>query len=248
VFLPHGGLIVSLVRFLQMEYRGSDGDPDRQENPDQWIAVKSKKGRSRRQGHGSSSHDETATRPNPDPKLTLEAVTRNHDRIVTPWRDSECCQELRSLISSNCQSHARLTTAICLGTGSFDPVSENWTQIRTAHVQLEAFRVMVEALSMCIRMPLPYLHYHVQLTLLPVETQLGSRISCFIQEPAFTTTDRQFCQSLGFTVVDSPGAFEMIDTNALVFGVHLYIPTWAEALGRTLPGCYIGSPLDVWET
>lgn len=88
------------------------------------------------------------------------------------------------------------------------------------------------------------------LTILPLlaEAHNGSPIQRVIQEPAFSATDNEFCESLGFKTVDTPQAFEMIDSHTLVYGIHLYMPTWAEALSKQLPGCLVGTPFGVCET
>lgn len=59
--------------------------------------------------------------------------------------------------------------------------------------------------------------------------------------------DKAFCESIGFEVVDTPGAFGMIDEHTLLYGIHLYMPVWAEALKGGLPGCYIGTPVELLE-
>ena len=67
-----------------------------------------------------------------------------------------------------------------------------------------------------------------------------------MQEPGFTQVDKEFCAELGFEVVDTPGAFTMVDSTTLVFGIHMELQTYAEALA-TLPGIFIGSGLDEWD-
>jgi hypothetical protein len=67
-----------------------------------------------------------------------------------------------------------------------------------------------------------------------------------VQEPGFTHVDKGFCSELGFEVVDTPGAFTMVNETTLVFGIHMELQTYAEAL-TTLPAIFIGSGLDEWE-
>jgi hypothetical protein len=87
----------------------------------------------------------------------------------------------------------------------------------------------------------------VSLTLLVhVESQSGHEIRCIIQEPGFTQIDKEFCAELGFEVVETPDAFSMVDANTLVFGIHMELRTYHQALA-TLPGIFIGAGLDEWE-
>jgi hypothetical protein len=83
-----------------------------------------------------------------------------------------------------------------------------------------------------------------------IETQLGRKIRCIIQEPGFTEVDKQFCQDdFGFLVVETPEAFSMVDESTLVFGIHMELQTYSQALCTTssLPTVFIGAGLDEWD-
>lgn len=126
----------------QSSLDGATSDNDE----DQWTIVQSKKGRSRRRP--TPDHQDFATPTNPAPQLDLQQITRDHDRISAAWREGASYGKLRDIISANLGSHVTLTNAVCLAVGSFDPVPERYTYKRTAHVQLEAFRAMVEILGL----------------------------------------------------------------------------------------------------
>ncbi|KAK5656426.1 hypothetical protein OQA88_4807 [Cercophora sp. LCS_1] len=79
-----------------------------------------------------------------------------------------------------------------------------------------------------------------------LETRGNQKIRCIIQEPGFTDIDKQVCRELGFKVAESPDAFSLVDADTLLFGIHIELPTYSEAL-RTLPGMFIGTGLDSWE-
>lgn len=79
------------------------------------------------------------------------------------------------------------------------------------------------------------------------ESQSGHKIKCFVQEPSFTNVDKRFCNELGMEVVESPAAFSMVDANTLVYGIHMELRTYAQALA-TLPAIFIGAGLSEWET
>lgn len=72
-------------------------------------------------------------------------------------------------------------------------------------------------------------------------------IECFYQEPRFAQPDKDFVESLGGKIVDSPGVYDMTDESTLVFGVHLYRDIWAAALKKSLPAIFVGTGWNVWE-
>lgn len=78
------------------------------------------------------------------------------------------------------------------------------------------------------------------------ETHGNGKIRCIIQEPSFTEVDKQVCRHLGFEVAESPDAFSLVDANTLLFGIHMELPTYYEAL-HTLPSIFIGTDLGSWE-
>jgi hypothetical protein len=74
----------------------------------------------------------------------------------------------------------------------------------------------------------------------------GRDIRCVVQEPRFTQTDREFCTRLGLEVVDSPDAFAMVDENTLLYGIHMELDIYNQALA-SLPGLFVGASLKEWE-
>jgi len=78
------------------------------------------------------------------------------------------------------------------------------------------------------------------------ESQSGHKIKCIVQEPSFTNVDKLFCNDLGMEVVESPAAFSMVDADTLVYGIHMELQTYAQAL-TTLPAIFIGASLSEWE-
>lgn len=59
--------------------------------------------------------------------------------------------------------------------------------------------------------------------------------------------DKLFCSELGLEVVETPTAFSMVDAETLVFGIHMELQTYAQALA-TLPAIFIGAGLSEWES
>ncbi|KAH8896796.1 hypothetical protein GQ53DRAFT_760900 [Thozetella sp. PMI_491] len=160
--------------------------------------------------------------PNQNPTFSLQDIRKYHEGIRAEWEASQCCKTLKTLVSGHLRGRPAVTTAICLGPGSFDPATGSWAARRAAHLQIEAFKTLAHALG----------------------DSCGRRV---VQEPAFTPTDKSFCAELGLEVAENSDAFAMIDSGAVVFGIHLYIRTWHEAL-RVLPAMFVGTGLDSWQT
>jgi hypothetical protein len=67
-----------------------------------------------------------------------------------------------------------------------------------------------------------------------------------VQEPRFTPTDKEFCAKLGLEAVDSPDAFSVVDESTLVFGIHMELDIYNQALANH-PALYVGASLEEWE-
>lgn len=67
-----------------------------------------------------------------------------------------------------------------------------------------------------------------------------------VQEPRFTSTDKEFCKRLGFDAVDSPAAFDLVGENTLLFAIHMELDVYIQALTK-LPGIYVGVGLEKLE-
>lgn len=157
--------------------------------------------------------------------LSVSDIQKDHDRFENQWRESTCLRRLNDLVTSN-SSKPKVTRAVCLGIGSFDPEDGAWEVKRRAHVQLAAFLSIVAGFQ---------------------SQGEPSTIQCFFQEPLFTASDRDFVRSLGHEVVESPRGFEMVDRETLVFGIHLYRDIYSQAISRSVPAVFIGTGLNVWE-
>lgn len=81
----------------------------------------------------------------------------------------------------------------------------------------------------------------------PAAECAGKKIPCVFQEPRFSVVDKAFIASLGHTVVESPGAFPLVDDRCLLFGVHLYRKVYKAALVRVLPSVFVGTGFEVWD-
>jgi hypothetical protein len=84
---------------------------------------------------------------NPNPQLSVADMTDDHERCCRVWRESPSSERLRTIFSDNVAEHVPIETAICLGLGSFDPGPERSSWQRAAHIQFEAFLVIVRILG-----------------------------------------------------------------------------------------------------
>ncbi|KAM5357517.1 hypothetical protein ACJZ2D_016179 [Fusarium nematophilum] len=152
-------------------------------------------------------------------------LASDFSRIRTRWVSEPPCQRLRSLVADKATHLKKVSRAVNLGVGTFDPADGAWDAKRSAFVQLAAFLVMVEEL----------------------EKISGQKIECFFQDPVFSTSDKAFLENLGHSVVETPAGCDMIDGDTLLFGVHLYKPIYAMALEKSLPAIFVGTGWDVWD-
>ncbi|KAM7219345.1 hypothetical protein V8F06_005244 [Rhypophila decipiens] len=204
----------------------------------EWNQVSRKRGRIRHVPAPTLREKDTATgaataepvagvRPNPTPEFTLDQILSHHDVVRQEWDTSECWRVLSETLSQALSSPGRppITRAICLGPGPFEPSNGSAAARRTAHMQTAAFCSIVDK----------------------IESVSKHKIKSIIQEPAFTSVDNEFCSEMGLEVVETPAAFSMIDENTLLYGIHIELPTYHEALCK-LPGVFMGVGLSDWES
>lgn len=182
--------------------------------------------------------------------LDVASIVADHEKLCSRWKNSPSYSDLRAIITDNAARHATIKTAICLGTGSFDArdhSSRHGRSSHDAHVQLEAFRVVVGVLGQYIPFAclweLSCCEQTRSLIVPLTEEQSGNSIKCYAQEPSFGPSDREYCKTLGIEVVDTPTVFQHVSPDAFVFGIHLPHYAWGYALSDHLPGLYIGTDL-----
>lgn len=123
------------------------------------------------------------------------------------------------------KSDPPVSTAICLGIGSFDPHEGSWPLRRRTHVQLAAFETIVAALKARSNQP----------------------IRSVFQEPCFTSSDKAFLEARGHEIVESPGAYGLVKEDSFLYGVHLYSEIYSEAIAKHIPAMFIGTGWDTWQ-
>ncbi|RYC54538.1 hypothetical protein CHU98_g11673, partial [Xylaria longipes] len=155
--------------------------------------------------------------------ISLEQVKQEHDRFASEWKSSPAYAQVQEILSGHTASN-RVTKAICFGLGSFDPPDGHYARKRQSHTQLAAFLAIVE---------------HLQ-------SKANNRIRCIFQEPIFTTVDKAFITNLGHEVVESPVGFQLVDSETLTFGIHLYKDVCSKIVATCFPAIYIGTSYEFW--
>ncbi|ERS95638.1 hypothetical protein HMPREF1624_08154 [Sporothrix schenckii ATCC 58251] len=150
-------------------------------------------------------------------------VRAEHERVAAWWREQPSCMNLRDLIETHSPSHAAVTRAVCLGAGSFGGPLDFGESIRRAHIQTEAFLLIVEELS------------------------TGHAIECFFQEPLYTSADKAYLIGLGHTVIETPAAYQMIGPTTMVFAIHLPTREYLGCLLDAVPVMLIGTGYETYE-
>lgn len=64
------------------------------------------------------------------------------------------------------------------------------------------------------------------------------------QDPVFGACDKAFLEFLGFRVVESPGAFEAIDGESLVYAVHCHEEIYEEIAKVERPAVMVGNDIE----
>lgn len=123
---------------------------NQEDDPSQWTRISRKGKKLRRKeevlrlpvgGPPENFH------PNGSPQLTVDDIKADHHKVASKWRTTKCYDQLCSIVRDKSASHEKITRAVCLGLGAFDPEDNSWSAQRRSHIQLAAFMAMVEALS-----------------------------------------------------------------------------------------------------
>lgn len=125
---------------------------DQEDEPAQWTRI-TRKGKGKKLGRKEEvlrlpvGGPPENFQPNGSPQLTIDDIKANHDRVASNWRATKCYEQLCSIIKGKTASYEKITRAVCLGLGAFDPEDASWSAQRRSHIQLAAFLAMVETLS-----------------------------------------------------------------------------------------------------
>lgn len=118
-----------------------------------WTHVKRKSRRkapANRVNAAATSHqpaDESFTPRTTGTARPPEALRADHDRFYTQWLDSPAHEALVALVDRHAEKGLRVTKAVCLGIGTFDPADGAWEAKRAAYVQLCALSTLTSQLG-----------------------------------------------------------------------------------------------------
>lgn len=185
--------------------------------------------------------------PNPNPEFSVDDIWRYHKTTTNDWQVLEWWERMKAVMElvRNQPDRPPITTAVCLGPGPYDPSNGSAKARRTAHMQTAAFCFIVDHLSWAAPVS-STLAPRLELLTCCAELWSGQDIRCVVQEPRFTERDKDFCARLGLEVVDDPDAFAFVDESTLLFGIHIELDIYNQAL-TVLPGIYVGASLQEWE-
>ncbi|KAI0450001.1 hypothetical protein F5B21DRAFT_492478 [Xylaria acuta] len=192
----------------------------RKEDPDAWVKVRRKKGR-RRANEAAVTRFSRGSSPE-EPTISLDRVKQDHDHFASEWKSSPDYAKLQELLSRH--TAGRVTKAVCFGLGTFDPPDGQRQWKRSSHIQLTAFLAIVE---------------HLQ-------SKADSTIRCVFQDPIFNSVDKAFIASLGHEVVETPAGFQLVDSETMTFGIHIYRQVCSQIIATCIPAMYIGTSYEGW--
>ena len=125
----------------------------------------------------------------------------------------------------------RLTKCICLGLGNFNIVPSK----KDASQSSGQPRISLHQLAILIIM-------------LQILVEGHSIQEVYFQDPAFTKVEKKFLQSLGYTVLEDPAAFEKMSASTFLFAPFVAYDVASSAFAVSFPALFIGnSPAKVLE-
>lgn len=202
-------------------------------NEQEWTFVVPRKSRNGRQrkprlpdGDGQDPKTQVLRRDQASIQSPGE-IAIEYQRARSQYQQDAASEALKGLVRA--MKHVHVDHAVCLGIGTFNPPDGGWETKRRTFFQLSAFLDMVDVLE---------------------EGKGSGSIPCFFQEPLFTDSDKAFLEALRpkLKVVESPRGFDLVDSRTFLYGVHLYRPIYAQALGTAAPSIFVGTSLDIWDT
>lgn len=151
---------------------------------------------------GSDRHGdmrESDTVPGVDPELSIEKLKQEYGRMRERWLGTTCRARMVDILKFRAGDEGLgVDTAVCLAMGS---VTRNWSLRIHSFWQLVFFLDVVELLQS--------MH------------EGGDKIKLYAQEPRFTDMDREFLESLGFTMLESPQAEAYVGKGCFLYVPHL---------------------------
>lgn len=115
---------------------------------DEWTTIPSRsRGRNHKPAPPRSLHktspDETPTPRTEGPFRSVDDIKAEYASFETQWLTSSTKSSLTDLLKTHLPATLQITSAICLGVGTFDPADGSWQAKRSAFLQLLAFESIV---------------------------------------------------------------------------------------------------------
>ncbi|ELR01792.1 hypothetical protein GMDG_00892 [Pseudogymnoascus destructans 20631-21] len=146
---------------------------------------------------------------------TLEEVTAKYESLKDKWEESDACKELIKLVQPY-EGKSQVNNVVVMGLGSFQTQMGDFSQ--TTFTQLAALATIRKTLAIW-------------------------DIPVIAQDPAFSPVDKEFLQSLGFEVLESPEGFDLVNTGSLVYAIHCYPIVYDQVGKKGPPAVLIGNDL-----
>ncbi|KFY23277.1 hypothetical protein V493_05964 [Pseudogymnoascus sp. VKM F-4281 (FW-2241)] len=148
--------------------------------------------------------------------FTLEEITTKYESLKEKWEESDACKELIKLVQPY-EGKSQIKNVVVMGLGSFQTQFGDFS--RNTLMQLAALDTIRKTLAIWD---------------MPV----------IAQDPAFSPLDKEFLQSLGCEVLESPEGFDLINGDSLVYAIHCYPIVYDEVGKKGPPAVLIGNDLE----
>lgn len=167
--------------------------------------------------HVVEYRDATTKSPTPQcPYLPLEEVQENFHRERVEWEASKQCEELRLLLGSADIPPVQKIVAFACSTMTWDDEARHRSTVQ---------HTLILTIRDCLAKRRQFSN--------------PSTVKCFVQDPLYTSTDRQVLGDQGITVLDDPNGFLEIDEETIVLSHAPDIPVRQITADITRPAMMI---------
>lgn len=132
-----------------MSEDASPSGSNREDQNSTWTVVKRKSRHSKRRAANPIDNKEESS-PKKSPQTTdlpsVDELMAEYRRIRVQFETEPCAQKIRDLVAKNVVPGVRISNAINMGIGDFDP-NDLLRPKRSSYVQLIAFQIMIEELG-----------------------------------------------------------------------------------------------------
>lgn len=175
--------------------------------------------------------DSNPLQPSPFPPAE---IWTEFQKYLSYWQATEQLEVIDQLFSKplHHKNHpgTTITRCVCIGVGAFQP-QRSWPEISPEEIQDLVHSALDQMAFLTVLLPLLRKHHDIQ--------------EVYFQDPTYNDAEISFLQDkLGYTVLETPQAFDKITTETFVFAPYVPEHIVAEALERAHPALYIGNNID----